>query len=249
MKTLALYSIKGGVGKTATAVNLAWQLAKQGERVLLWDLDPQGAASFYLKVAPQIKGNARKLVGGKFDLATRIQTSEHHGLDLLPADISYRNMDIHLDEAKRSKHRFGEILKPLRKSYDIVVIDCPPNLSLVSENIFRIADPILVPLIPTTLSLRTWEQLLGWFSEQGIERDRLAPFLTLVDRRKKLHREVAGQLAASEPALLRSAIPYASDVERMGLHQAPLATFAPRSAAARACRELTAEVVDLLARV
>ncbi len=246
MKTLALYNIKGGVGKTASAVNLAWQMARNGRRVLLWDLDPQGAASFYLRVKPRIKGSTRKLIAGKLDLDELIHSTEHDRLDLLPADFSYRHMDLHLDDASKSKKRLAGLLKPLRHGYDLVVIDCPPSISLVSENIFRVADLILVPLIPTTLSLRTWQQIRQHFDDQSIDPARLVPFISMADRRKRLHRETMQQLASEEPTLLRTVIPYAADVERMGQERAPLGTFAAHSPAGIASRLLADAVAARL---
>ena len=100
MKTLACYNIKGGVGKTAAAVNLAYLAAQCGLRTLVWDLDPQAAATFYLRVKPKVKGSG-KVLKGKRDLDDVIKGSDFPLLDLLPADFSYRNMDLRLEDAKK----------------------------------------------------------------------------------------------------------------------------------------------------
>ena len=104
MKVLATYNIKGGVGKTATAVNLAYEAASRGNRVLVWDLDPQGAATFYFRVQPKVKGGGKALVSGRRELDEVIKATDYDNLDLVPADFSIRNLDLAargLEEAAR----------------------------------------------------------------------------------------------------------------------------------------------------
>ncbi|MCW9078425.1 MAG: AAA family ATPase, partial [Gammaproteobacteria bacterium] len=147
MKIIGVYNIKGGVGKTATAVNIAHLAAKSGLRTLIWDLDPQAAATFYLRVKPKVK-RSNKLLRGKGGLDDVVKGSDYPNLDLLPADFSYRNMDLVLGENKKPTMRLLRLLRPLSEMYDLVVLDCPPSISLVSENIFRAADALLLPTIP-----------------------------------------------------------------------------------------------------
>jgi cellulose biosynthesis protein BcsQ len=96
LKTVALWTIKGGVGKTAAAVSLAYAGALGATRTLLWDLDPQGAASFYLRVAPGIPGGIKSLVRRSETLDRLVQPTEFDNLHLLPADFSYRHPDLAL---------------------------------------------------------------------------------------------------------------------------------------------------------
>ena len=161
MKILGVYNIKGGVGKTAAAVNIGHLAASSGLRTLIWDLDPQAAATFYLRVKPKVKGST-KMLRGKLDLDGVLKGSDYPNLDLLPSDFSYRNMDLLLGENKKPVMQLLRLLRPLAEQYDLVVLDCPPSISLVSENIFRAADALLLPTIPTTLSLRTMQQLLDF---------------------------------------------------------------------------------------
>jgi chromosome partitioning protein len=91
MKVIATYSIKGGVGKTTTAVNLAAEAAATGVRTLLWDLDPQGAATFLLRVKPRVKGGAERLAGTKGELDPHVRGTDQPGLHLVPADFSLRH--------------------------------------------------------------------------------------------------------------------------------------------------------------
>ena len=104
---LASYNIKGGVGKTSAAVNLAYLAAREGASTLLWDLDPQGASTYLLRVKPKVKGGGRRLVHGETDAEARIKGTDYDRLDLLPADFSYRHMDLHLDDTKRPTRRLG----------------------------------------------------------------------------------------------------------------------------------------------
>ncbi len=242
MTVYATYNIKGGVGKTAAAVNLAYLSARDGHRTLLWDLDPQSAATYYFRIKPKVKGGGRKLVRGKSDLARRIRATDFEGLDLLPADFSYRNLDLYLDDQKKPERQLGRLLKPLRKEYDYIFLDCPPSISLVSESVFQAADALLVPMIPTTLSLRTSDQLRKHLSKRGPKKLAVFPFFCMVDRRKNLHKSICA--AGSEMAYpaLETVIPSSTVVEQMGVRRKPVLEFAARSQAADAFRQLWKEV-------
>lgn len=247
MKVFATFNIKGGVGKTATAVNLAYLSALGGARTLVWDLDPQGAATFYFRVKAKVKGGGRKLVRGKKDIKRTIRGTDFDGLDLLPSDFSYRHMDLDLQRAKKPIRQLARLLMPLAFQYDRLFLDCPPSISLVSEGVFVASDVLLVPTIPTTLSLRTLEQLDRHLRERGPRRPEVLPFFCMVDRRKALHRRICDGTGGGAAGMLDTAIPYSSAVEKMGLYRAPLSTFARGSAAARAYDELWQEICGRLA--
>lgn len=242
MKILACYNIKGGVGKTAAAVNLAWMAARDGIPTLVWDLDPQGAATYYFRVKPKVKGGGKGLLQGKHDLENLIKGTDFENLDLLPADFSYRHLDLLLDDRKHPTRRLRKLLKPLGVDYGCIILDCPPSISLVSEAVFQAADALLVPVIPTTLSLRTLQQLVDFRAEQHLDRLHILPFFSMVDRRRKLHQEIVAELPRQYPNMLLSEIPYASEVERMGIHRAPLGSYAGRSHPALAYAALWQEV-------
>jgi chromosome partitioning protein len=247
MKVLATYNIKGGVGKTATAVNLAYLAAASGARTLVWDLDPQGAATFYFRVKPRIKGGGEAIITGRRAVDRVTKGTDYENLDLVPADFSYRNMDLDLDATKKRTRRIDLLLKPLADEYDYVLLDCPPSISLVSENVFRAAHALLVPLVPTTLSVRTLTQLDDFLVDHPAhKRQKVLAFFSMVDQRKKLHRELVDEVRAERPELLTTQISAASDIERMGVHRAPLATYAPRGRSAEAYRDLWAEIVARL---
>jgi cellulose biosynthesis protein BcsQ len=244
MKTFATYNIKGGVGKTATAVNLSYLAARDGYRVLLWDLDAQAAASYLFRVRPRVKGGGKALIKGTRAMDDAIKATDFDGLDLLPADFTYRNLDLVLDAAKKPARRLGSLLAPLSAEYDVVFLDCPPGISLLSESVLNAADTILVPLIPTTLSIRTLDQLTEFIGGLNGSKPPILAFFSMIDRRKRLHREISEQLPVQRPDVAATAIPALSLIEQMAVHRAPVAAFAPRSAAARQYAQLWQEIRD-----
>ncbi len=241
-RILASYNIKGGVGKTSTAVNLAYLAARGGARTLVWDLDPQGASSFLFRIKPKVKGGGDRLVTGRSEVGGLIRGTDQERLDLLPADFSYRRMDLALDGTKKPTRALSRVLGPLAAEYDYIFLDCPPSISLVSESVFEAADSLLVPLIPAALSMRIFPQLER-VVRGGPE---VLAFFSMVDGRKRMHREVMASMGREHAGLLATVIPAASDVERMGVHRSPVAEFAPRGRAALAYEALWAEVLGRL---
>lgn len=255
MLIYATYNIKGGVGKTTAAVNLAYLAAGAGLRTVLWDLDPQGAASFMFRVKPKVKGGGRALISGKRPLDDAIKGTDFDNLDLVPADFTYRNMDLLLDDGKhdvkqsdlpggKPARKLSKLLAPLADDYDAVFLDCPPSVSLVSENVLHAADVVVVPLIPTTLSVRTLDQLSDFVGEFKGHRPDIFAFFSMVDRRKKLHREITEKLAAERDNVAQTVIPALSVIESMSVWRSPVGVIAPGSVAAKAYRALWVELRD-----
>ncbi len=242
---LATYNIKGGVGKTSAAANLAYLAAADGAPTLLWDLDPQGASTYLFRIRPKVRGGGRKLLKGTSPTAALIKGTDHIGLDLLPADFSYRHMDLALDRFKRPTRRLARVLAPLRDEYEYIFLDCPPSISLVSESVFETADALLVPIIPATLSARTFEPLSALVDEDGPQ---MLGFFSMVDIRKRLHHEVMADLRASFPGtMLGAAVPADDEIERMGAERDVVTAFAPRSPGAIAYRTLWVDIRRRLA--
>lgn len=242
MKVLATYNIKGGVGKTSTAVNLAYLAAREGCRTLLWDLDPQAAATYLFRVRARVKGGGHALVTRRRPIEAALKATDFDNLDLLPADFSYRNMDLDLDDTKKRTRRLGQLLDSLSDDYDVVFLDCPPSISLVSENVMHAADTLLVPLIPATLSLRTFEQLTRFVADSDGHRPEVVAFFSMADRRKRLHREVIEAIPRDGTRVATTVIPALAIIEQMAERRAPVPAFAPNSRAAHCYEELWSEV-------
>ncbi|WEF24797.1 AAA family ATPase [Paracoccus sp. S3-43] len=244
MQIIACYSNKGGVGKTATAVNLAYAFAASGRRTLLCDLDPQGASGFYFRVNP-----SKKLVDAQFfeddeRFIKAIRGSDYDNLDILPANMSFRDFDVFLSRMKNGQSRLKKALKAVKSDYDVVVLDCPPNISMLSENVFHAADAVVVPVIPTTLSRRTFEQLLEFFQAADLPETRIHAFFSMVQNIKSLHGETIAEMTEAHPGrFTQTTIPFASDIERMGLTRAPVLATAPGSRAGKAYQALFEEIL------
>lgn len=245
MKIIACYSNKGGVGKTATSVNLAYAYAQAGQKVLLCDLDPQGASGFYFRVKPSKKLTDARFFKDVEQFTNAIRASDFDGLDVLPANLTFRDFDIFLSRMRNKRSRLKKALSAAGSDYDLVLLDCPPNFSTLSENIFRAADEIVVPIIPTTLSERSFDQLVGFFDKHGLRKKKLWAFFSMVQHRKSLHRETMGSMRAQHPKrFLRAVVPFAADVEKMGHYRAPVCTYASRGAAGAAYRALFDELEE-----
>lgn len=247
MRAIALYNLKGGVGKTAAAVNLASVAAGEGGRVLLWDLDAQAAATWYLRGEATGETSAKRLWSGRNALASRIQATAWENLDLVPSEEGYRDSDQRLGK-QESDDALAEQLASLSDDYDWVFLDCPPSLSSLAEQVFRACDLVVMPLVPTWLSLRAFEQVRARVAELDLPEERLAPFFSMVDSRRSLHQQWLYHPPVELARRLRSFVPYSSTVERMGERQAPLVSYAAADAAARAYHRLWAEISRRLSR-
>ncbi len=246
MTTLALYSNKGGVGKTAAAVNLSYLAAQTGAKTLICDLDPQSSATYYFRVKPKLKSGTKGFIKGGKQVYKSIKGTDYENLDLLPADFSLRNLEVNFDKLKRSKKRLRKILNPFKAEYDFIFLDCPVTISILAENILNAVDYALVPLIPTTLSVRTYGQLLSFCNKNNYDAGKIYTFFSMVDRHKKMHREIITTVSKAYNGVLQSFIPYLAQIEKMGIHREPVAVSSPRSVAAKAYQNLWDKVQETI---
>ncbi len=243
MITIALYNLKGGVGKTASCVNFAYLAAADGFKTLLWDIDPQGSSSFYYKAKPKTHPGIKKLINKDSRIENAILSTDFEMLDVIPADISAKSFDIMLEEMKGNKNRLKNAIKLLDKEYEFLFIDCPPGFSTLAENIFTAADIVLMPVIPTTLSIRTYHMVKDFFKEKDLDGSKMMCFFTMVDLRKNMHNEIMSELY-KDKRFFQGYIPYLSDVEKMGIHKSPVMEFANTSPASQSYRELWTEIKE-----
>ena len=246
MKVVSFYNIKGGVGKTTFAVNIAYEAALAGMRTLLWDLDPQGSSSYILRIKPHIKGNIGQFLDGKRPLERLIKETQWPLLDVIPSDFDLRHLSSLLEDKKRQSTQLSKSMKAFGREYDLVVVDCAPEASTVSENVVNFSDLIVVPLVPSPLSINTFDMLLQFAIELKDKHPSIYAAFNMVDRRKHLHKQLLEKYLNHDPRFLNAYIPSSSSIEQMASYRAPVETYSRRSTSTVAFAELTAEILHLV---
>lgn len=232
---IAIYNIKGGVGKTSTTINLAFNAAKK-DKILVWDLDPQGASTFFLEKKVKNRNLVNKIE--KKGIEKYIKKTNLKNIDIIPADLSLKDLDKFLEDDKY----FKKLLKTIKDNYKYIFIDSPPTLSTISQNIFKASDTIIIPTIPTILSVRTYNQIVNYFKNYTKNRIILT-FLSMVDKRKKLHMDLSKKiLTLPKKQILKTPIYNSVIIEKMGEHLSPVELFAPDSQAAISYNKLWKEI-------
>jgi len=243
MSMIAVYSAKGGVGKTTMATNLAWCSAQiAGRRTLLWDLDPADGAGFMFALDQRRKRQARSLFLGDIQAQALIQPTSYVGLDLLPADSSLRELDSLLLRLGQ-RNRLATLGKQLTRSYERVIFDCPPMLNELSAQVMRAATLVIVPLPPSPLATRAFDFVVEEIRRHTKRPPPILPVLSMIDRRRVLHLEAL----AAHPDW--PAIPMVSALEQCAVQRRPIGTFAPRSPAALVFAELWEGIERKLAQL
>lgn len=233
MAVIAVYSVKGGVGKTTVAVDLAWRSAKvSGHRTLLWDLDPLGGAGFLLGQEERRVPRAASVFQRDGRPRDLIAPTQYDNLSLFQADTSLRSLALTFARLGQ-RRRLGFLTAQLSSEYARIVLDCPPVLNEVSEQVLGAADLVIVPLPPSPLSFRALDMVRDEIARQHGQHPPILPVLSMFDTRRSLHREVRAGKAAGWPV-----IPQSSDVERTALVNRPLGTIAPHCPAAHALQRV-----------
>ena len=243
MKVLALASMKGGVGKTSTAVNLAALAAGTGLRTLLWDLDPQAAATWSVGLEPEPGNATRTVVRGRREVSRLARNTKVPGLSVIPADETLRSLDIAMSERRHPARVLSKAVDRHSDANDLVVVDTPPGPTLVLENLIALADLALVPVEPTPLSIRTLAQMQDFIGERTTNLP-LAAFFSLLDETKVAQRHLYAEYRATDPVFLTTSIPHSTAVERLGFERRPTVMTSPASLASRRYRSLWAEVAE-----
>ncbi|MGI9579345.1 MAG: ParA family protein [Microthrixaceae bacterium] len=242
MRVISVAGAKGGVGKTAVAVNLAMLSARSGRRTLLWDLDPQAAATHCYRLKAKVKGGAGRMLGGKRDLQAFVRGTDYDNLDLVPVDKTFRVVDTVLSARRWPDRAVRKLLRPVAGDYDVAILDCAPGLGVMAESVFAASDLVIAPIVPAPLAIRSLDQMTEFIDEyrEGLP---LLAVLSMVDRRKVLHRQML-ESVSGDGRFAEAAIPLSSSVERMGLEQVPAVLASPRNLSAKAFNSLWDDVCD-----
>lgn len=244
MGVIAVYSIKGGVGKTTLAVDLAWRSASLGHHnTLLWDLDPQGGSGFLLGCDQPEVARAAAVFQRDGKPHKLITHTSYERLSIIAADDSLRSLPMQLARLGKRK-RLATLTGFLKAEFARIVIDCPPMLNEVSEQIMAAADVLIVPLPPSPLASRALATIRADLTRNHQRHPPILPVLSMYDGRRKSHREVRESLPDHTPV-----IPMASPIEQSAFRRAPVGTFAnssePSRALERTWRAVEAKLADL----
>ena len=233
LAVVAVYSVKGGVGKTTIAVDLAWRFATQSAlNTLLWDLDPQGGSGFLLGRELQQSDRASAIFQREGKAEKLITPTQFQRLSLIAADPSLRHLPLQLARLG-NRNRLAQLIGPLKSQFPRIVIDCPAGLNEVSEQALVAADVVIVPLPPSPLAARALEMVRAEATRVCGRHAPILPVLSMYDSRRKFHRQIAETTAAGWPS-----IPMASAIEQCAIRRTPLGAFADYSDAGRSLGRL-----------
>ncbi|MCB9823183.1 ParA family protein [Candidatus Nomurabacteria bacterium] len=245
---IAVTNQKGGVGKTTTTINVAYNLAKSGKKVLLVDLDPQGNASSGLDVS-KTDQTTRDVLTGKVKLNEAVKSTDYNNLAVLPTDAELATLETEIATAKDRALRLKSALQT--SDFDIVLIDCPPSLGLLTVNALTAADSVIIPVQTEYYALEGLGQLL---ETMKLVRQALNPHLailgvvmTMYNSRTTLSAQVEEQLKSNfKERLFETVVPRNIRVAEAPSHGKPVGEYDKWSKGARAYKALTKEVLERL---
>jgi cellulose biosynthesis protein BcsQ len=222
VKKIAIYNIKGGVGKTTTSVNLACMLAKKGVSVLLWDMDPQGGSSYFFNFQNSNDNTHGKLFDRYMTIYDVIRSTSNHHIDIIANDSLFS--DQFMNKASKitalnfvNHDLIKQTLAEVEDDYDLCIMDCSPGRFLLHDNIFNCADLLLIPNIPAPLSVYCNDKLMESLDKKIISSKKILSFYNMVQAHKNLHRHYIENLNGRSGYMLQNYIPFYAEIESITL--------------------------------
>lgn len=245
MKVVAVHSQKGGVGKTSITLNLAHEAMSYGFETLVIDLDAQGSATFILGQGSAPKLRAKDWLTSEIDWNAFTEATLYNGVYILPARKGLRKLDRLMSDAVSEKH-LKRLLKSLKKQFDLVLLDCPPGINTLTEQAYRAANLVLVPLTPTPLCLQSYADLTDFTREMKIDPAKVAPFFNRVNQRLALHRQCLTSFADAQDSPPLGWIRSTTLMEQMALNKRAVTDSHPGHPVSKDLSELWKAVVRRL---